>query len=331
PEPLKMTVKITINDQCISINPGESVLDALERSGIAILYSCRSGICQSCLVKAQEGAIPPRAQAGLKESLKAQGYFLSCVCEPLEDMCIALPGAGLNHESTILESVDVGAAVRRIRLSIPDGFTWFPGQYITIVHNQTVARSYSLASSPEDGWMELHVRRIPGGILSNWLHDEAPPGTPISLRGPFGDCFYTGEDKEAPLLLAGTGTGLAPLYGILREAIRQDHRGAINLFHGAVQPDGLYHQEELHELACRDNVRYTPCVLRSEEVDPSLFRVGSLDDVVLGGLKEEAKTRAYLCGDPDLVNKLRRKLFLKGVSNRRIFADPFLPTTGSRV
>lgn len=324
-----MAAKITINDQTVNVHDGESVLDALERAGIAMMYSCRSGICQSCLVKALEGSVPARAQGGLKESLKAQGYFLSCVCEPLEDMRIALPGAALNHVAIVRESEDIGANVRRIRLSIPPEFSWFPGQYITVIYNERIARSYSIASLHEDGFLELHVRRIPGGVLSNWFHDEAGPGTEVTFRGPFGDCFYTAEDKEAPLVLAGTGTGLAPLYGIVREALRQGHKGRISLFHGAVNPGGLYHERELASLQRDGDFNYTPCVLETNGDGAAKYQVGSLDEVVLNGLPDVAHARAYLCGDPDLVNKMRKKLFLKGVSNRRIFADPFLPSTGT--
>src|SRR5690606_26325 len=139
------------------------------------LYSCRSGVCQSCLLKALEGSIPSKAQQGLKESLRAQNYFLSCVCVPENDMTIALPGAGLDFHATVLASDDLGAAVRRIRLSIPDGFQWFPGQFITVIREDGTARSYSIASGHRDGFLELHIRRIPGGKLSNWFHDRVLP------------------------------------------------------------------------------------------------------------------------------------------------------------
>src|SRR5690606_24069598 len=127
------------------------------------------------------------------------------------------PGAGLEHETVVLESDDLGAAVRRVRLAVPAGFEWVAGQYITVLRSENVARSYSSASSPADGYLELHVRRIAGGAVSNWLHDTLRPGDSLRFRGVFGDCFYAADDPDAPMLLAGTGTGLAPLYGILRD------------------------------------------------------------------------------------------------------------------
>ena len=55
--------------------------------------------------------------------------------------------------------------------------------------------------------------------MSGWLGTEARPGEAVRLQGPVGECFYVPGQPEQPLLLAGTGTGLAPLYGIVRDAL----------------------------------------------------------------------------------------------------------------
>jgi CDP-4-dehydro-6-deoxyglucose reductase len=310
----------------IALRDKETVLEALEREGVPVMSSCRAGVCQSCLMQATDGQLPPKAQQPLKESLRAQGYFLACVCVPEGNLSVALPGAGLEHEATVLESEDIGAAVRRVRLTIPDGLDWFAGQYITVIRDALIARSYSIASGPSDGYLELHVRRIPGGLVSNWLHDVVRPGDTLRFRGVFGDCFYTPGDEEAPLVLAGTGTGLAPLYGIIREALRHNHRGPITLYHGAVDESGLYLRTELSALAGEGHIDYRPSVINGEDTGEGFLTIGLLDEVVLGANLDLKRTRAYLCGDPALVEKMRKKLFIKGLSSRRIFADAFVPT-----
>lgn len=321
-----MSQSITLDGATFQLAEGESVLDALERNGVPMLSSCRSGVCQSCLMRALEGDIPAKAQQGLKDSLKAQKYFLSCVCIPTEPLTVAMPGESLDLASVVLESDDIGAAVRRVRFSVPEGFTWFAGQYITLIREDGIARSYSVASSPEDGHLELHVRRIPGGALSNWLHDELPVGATVKLRGAFGDCFYTPGEPDAPLLLAGTGTGLAPLFGIVRESIRQKHSGPVRVFHGALDENGLYLREEMRQLAADHGVDYKPCILKNGASDQAELTVGALDAIVTSQPIDTKTTKAYLCGDPGLVGKMRKQLFLRGLSNRRIFADAFVAT-----
>ena len=71
---------LTWEGQSIPVAPGESALDALLGAGVSVPHSCRAGACQSCLVNASAGTIPPSAQQGLKPALIAQGYLLACLC-----------------------------------------------------------------------------------------------------------------------------------------------------------------------------------------------------------------------------------------------------------
>ena len=66
---------IDFNGALYTVGEGESVLDALLRNGVKAAHSCKAGSCGSCLLRATEGVIPDRAQTGLKDSWKAQGYF----------------------------------------------------------------------------------------------------------------------------------------------------------------------------------------------------------------------------------------------------------------
>ncbi|WP_235840026.1 2Fe-2S iron-sulfur cluster-binding protein [Derxia lacustris] len=71
--------------------PGETVLDALLRRGVAHPFSCRGGSCRSCLQRATAGQPGERAQRNLAPELAALGYFLPCVCVPETDLALAPP------------------------------------------------------------------------------------------------------------------------------------------------------------------------------------------------------------------------------------------------
>jgi len=160
--------------------------------------------------------------------------------------------------------------------------------------------------------------------MSGWIHDHAKVGDRLTVLGPSGSCFYVPGNEDQPLLLAGTGTGLAPLYGILLDALRHGHRGLIHLFHGAVHEGGLYLVEELRRLAAlHPQVEYTPAVLNGNGLDA--FPVGPVDQVVLQHRPKLNGWRAFVCGDPAIVNVLRRKIFLAGAASRDIYADAFVP------
>lgn len=316
--------EVVFEDRRYALAPGQSVLDRLLEAGHALPYSCKAGACQTCLLQA-EGPVPATAQAGLRETDKALGYFLPCICRPQQAVVASRPQQSQHrHVSTVLEKQALNAEVVRLRLSTPAGLRYRPGQYLTLWHSDNLGRSYSLASRPDDGYLELHIRRVPGGRLSNWLHDELQPGQALALSGPVGNCFYTPDQPEQPLLLLGTSTGLAPLYGILREALAQGHRGPIHLLHGALAAPSLYYQAELSALAATyPQLHYQAFALEGD--GPRLDR-RPIDQAALALSPDFAGWSSYLCGAPALVNDLRKKLFLAGASLHRIHADAFLLT-----
>ena len=161
--------------------------------------------------------------------------------------------------------------------------------------------------------------------MSGWLHSRARCGDRISVLGPAGECFYVAGKLEQPILLAGTGTGLAPLYGILQDALQQGHRGPIHLIHGALHAGGLYLVDELRRLATRySNFHYTPAVLSGDH--SSEYTVGAIDQVIQTEHPKLTGWRGYVCGDPVIVQKLKKKMFLSGMASRDIYADAFLPS-----
>lgn len=316
---------ITFEGQLFSVAEKESVLDTLLRNGVKAPHSCKAGSCGSCLMRAAEGTVPLQAQSGLKDSWKAQGYFLACVCRPETDIVVAPVGADAQLGATIAALNLLSEDVMQVRLRCDEQIAFRAGQYVTLLREGGLARSYSIASLPEDSEIELHVRRIAGGKMSGWLHKEARTGDRVSVLGPSGECFYVPGREEQPMLLVGTGTGLAPLYGILRDALRHGHRGPIHLFHGALHKGGLYLVEELRHLVHQhSHFAYTPAVLNGTESEH--LTVGPIDQVVLKRFPRLSGWRGYVCGDPTLVQSLKKKLFLSGMASREIYADAFIPS-----
>ncbi|WP_375768484.1 FAD-binding oxidoreductase [Archangium gephyra] len=318
-------MRVKHEGQWYGLDEGESVLDGLLRGGVRVPNSCRAGACQSCLMRAERGEVPAKAQVGLKETLKARGYFLACACHPEGELEVAGADAELRVPARITSLERLSDSVLCVRLRPERAFEYRPGQYVSLLRDG-VARSYSLASQPHEDTLALHVRRVAGGRMSGWLFDEARPGDALELQGPAGECFYVPGRPEQPLLLAGTGTGLAPLYGIVQDALARGHTGPIWLFHGALEASGLYLVDELRALQSRYNhFQYRPSVLRGQERVG--VTVGPLDAVIKETCPRLAGCRAFLCGDPALVLSLRKKLFLAGLSLKELHADAFLPST----
>ncbi len=193
-----------------SVHPGETVLDCLLRNSVAISSSCKAGSCQSCLVKGSGGPVPEFAQRGLKDTLRAQGYFLACSCRPTADITVTPAGNRWRTPARIARLELLNHTILRVRLRAEAPFSYFAGQFVSMFREDGLARSYSLASLPFENQLELHIRKIPGGAMSEWLHHKAQTGARLWLQGPAGNCFYVPGNAEQPLLLAGAGTGWRP-------------------------------------------------------------------------------------------------------------------------
>lgn len=306
-------------------NPEETVLDCLTRHGVSVPHSCKSGVCQSCLLRAVKSEPPAAAQHGLKDSLKQQRYFLACACQPEGDFEATLSGPELIRLPARVLSVDkLSRKIARVRLDPKDSFEYRAGQFINLWRNDGLTRSYSIASLPHtEDFIELHVARIDQGCMSNWIHDELQAGDDLALSTPRGECCYRPENPAQPLLLIGTGCGLAPLYGIVRDALYHGHTGPIWLYHGSRDRDGLYLIEELRGLA-RDhaNFRYTPC-LSGDTPDGEDFVLQRAHEAALAQHRELKGWRLFLCGHPLMVNQTKMKAYLAGAALADIHADPF--------
>jgi ferredoxin-NADP reductase len=183
-------------------------------------------------------------------------------------------------------------------------------------------RPYSLASTPAEELLELHVAQLADGRMSGWLAGAV--GEEVKLRGPYGECFYVREDAPRPLLLAGTGTGLAPLYGVLRSALAAGHSAMVRLLHGAADRDGLYLWEPLRQLAGSHPQLQLTGSVREGTGEPGISD-RPLQELVAQSGVPLADARIYLCGNPDFVRGMRKQLYLAGASLARIHADAFLP------
>ncbi len=309
----------------IALAPGETVLDGLLGAGIAAPHSCRAGHCRTCIARAVDAPPPDGSQTGLKDAWRELGLFLTCCAIPTHDMCVAaIDDLGLEIAATVIDVTRIAHDVMRVRLTTDAPFEHRGGQFVALVRHDGLSRSYSTANVPSrDAFVELHVREVANGAMSGWIARQLQAGERVRLRGPDGECFYLPGRPEQNLLLVGTGTGIAPLYSILQEALRHGHRGRILLLQGAVEERGLYLVEELEALAREHpTIEYVRCLLRGE-ARPGI-EVGSIDAILRTRAPSLVGWRAFLCGHPELVFDLRRKAFLAGISLKDVHADAFV-------
>jgi len=315
---------ITYKDEHYSCEKDETVLACLLRHRVFVPNACQSGVCQSCMMKAVQGTPPEVAQTGLKDTLVAQNHFLACICKPKEDLEVSLYDASKDWMlAEVVEKSLLNESVVRLRLKPQHKLDYQAGQFINLKgQDGTSIRSYSLASLPTEDTLELHIKRVPEGKVSSYLHDIVGVGDSLSMMGAMGDCFYTERDLEQPLLLVGVGTGLAPLYGVARDALAKGHTGSIDVYHGSLATQGLYYIDELRTLSQQhEQLSYIPCVLHGDS--PEGGQQGDIQSIVKMNLPDLKGYRVYVCGDPQIVDAIKKQCFMSGASMADIYSDPF--------
>ena len=183
-----MITRLTYQGTPYECRADETVLEALTRQGVNLPFSCRNGICQVCLQRCTHGTIPPRAQSGVRESLRADNYFMPCRCHPEADMVIEPARPEDLYLPALVQTKERAAPdVVRLLLEPGPGFAYRPGQFVNLRRPDGLTRSYSLASLPGDYFLELHVQRKRGGIMSGWIIDELKVGDTVEFQGPQGE------------------------------------------------------------------------------------------------------------------------------------------------
>ena len=323
---LKYTPRNAKDSVSIQLNENESVLEGLLRSGFNVPYGCQAGICHSCIMSSSTRPIPITAQHGLKSSQKEAGQFLSCSCIPSGEFCaVDIDASRSSIRGEVVEKTPLNQKVYRLRLMAKMDYK--PGQFVNLWRNETIARSYSIASIPEDGYLEFHIKHVPEGAFSHWAWENVNPEDTIDIQGPLGECFYSLDDQSKPILLSGIGTGLAPLYGIVRDALSQGHTGPITFILGACEIENFYMIDELALLAEQNknvSVHYVAYSANGGRLpEPAITHEGDVYQKakeILPSLKNYA---VYLCGAESFVKKMKRQCYLQDASLSEIFADAF--------
>ena len=201
----------------------------------------------------------------------------------------------------------------RLRLSVPRPLRYRAGQHV-VLWAGGIARPYSLASLPDgDRFLEFHLDCAhPGEFVDAARQFKVGDVVRLGeLRG--GALRYDSDWQEQPLWLLASGTGLGPLYGVLREALRQDHQGPIRLVHVARDQTEHYLRDELQALAGACPQLVVEYLERPQ-----------LPDYLLQMRIVSRQTHALVCGHPDTVDAFARRLFMAGLARNQLLADAFL-------
>jgi CDP-4-dehydro-6-deoxyglucose reductase len=328
-------VRIASSGHKFRVAPGETVLAAALRQGLALSYSCRNGACGSCKGRVLEGEVDfgHHDPATLTEEEKRAGKALFCQAVPKCDLVIqareVAAASGLAVRilpARVVKMERAAPDVMILSLKLPEGarLQYLAGQYLDILLAGGERRSFSLANPPHrDELLELHVRLVPGGKFTTHVFEKMKEKDLLRLQGPLGTFFLREESTEPAILVAG-GTGFAPMQAILEHAFARDSNRPLHLYWGARARRDLYRNEVAERFASQHaRLCYTPVLSEPQPGDQWRGRTGFVHEAVLADYPDLSGHEVYASGPPVMIEAIKKTFFARGLPEERLFFDSF--------
>jgi CDP-4-dehydro-6-deoxyglucose reductase len=327
---LDYQIAVAHSDVVFRCEAGETVLDAAERSGYTVPYSCRKGVCSTCEGALVSGAGHSSVQG---EMAGPAGRVLLCCLRPSSDMTIA-PRKIERREPVVRKTLDLSvyrvtqaaADVSILYLRLPAGVRakFRAGQYLQIELEDGSRRHYSMANPPhESDSVQLHVRHVPHGKFSEGVLRGLEKGRTLRVELPFGE-FCLQDDATKPAVLLATGTGFAPLKSIVEDALKRRLERPLYLYWGARRLEDLYLAELARKWHASGKLSFVPVL--SEPHAHWSGRSGFVHETVLEDFGSLAGLQVYACGNPAMTTAAHEAFVKAGLPDEDFFSDAFVHT-----
>jgi ferredoxin-NADP reductase len=234
----------------------------------------------------------------------------------------------------VVETSPETPRTKSLFLEIPDWDGHRAGQHVdvrlTAEDGYQAQRSYSIASAPENGRVELLIERLNDGEVSPYLTEELRAGDGLELRGPIGGWFAWDAREGGPLLLVAGGSGIAPLMAIIRHRQAAGNEVPVRLLFSSRSYEEVIFREELESLAAGDEtLEITHTLTRSAPPGWQGYD-RRIDEEMLGevAFSPDERPLAFVCGPTPLVEAVATTLVGLGHEPARVKTERFGPTGG---
>ena len=331
---LVFTVTLKSTGRQFPVAADETVLEAAQRAGVALPYSCRAGVCGSCKATLLEGRCeyPRNPPLALNASALAQHAVLLCQAVPASDLLLEAREVASVEDIArrqlgvvVVDKWRLTPDVVGLRLRPDRGerrLRRLPGQYLDVLLENGKRRPFSIANRPQpDGTIELHVRHVAGGGFTSWVDDVLKVGDRLRVEGPLGT-FVPREDSERPMIFMAGGTGFAPVKAIVEHFIALGTRRRMELYWGARSAADLY-LRALAEHWAREVPNLAFHAVVSDPEQAAGLRTGLVHEAVLEDQPDLSGHDLYMSGPPAMIDAAHPLFLDAGLPEERLYYDSF--------
>lgn len=327
-------ISIENSDVVFDCAEGQSVLDAALHAGIDLPYSCRKGVCGSCVGNIGGGEVAGLNGVSITNETCLPGQVLYCVCAPQTDVVLQ-PSSWKRIDPTArktftakVHSNELAApdvSVLRMRLPMGQRAKFQAGQYLQVRMEDGSTRSYSMANPPQESdSVTLHIRHVPGGFFSARV-GQLKAGELLQIELPFGNVALE-EDDTRPIVFAAGGTGFAPVKSLLDDMLKRRIQRPITLIWGAREPSGLYLLNAVERWKKQwPDFCFIPALSDTPAETMEGAFAGRIDQALLARCPDLTGHVVYCCGSPPMVTSVRHAAAEAGLAAPDFHADVFVP------
>ena len=228
-------------------------------------------------------------------------------------------------QEAVIVSFDVPDDLRAVF-----GFT--QGQYLTLradVDGQDLRRSYSICAGVDDGELRVGVRKVKGGVFSNWINEHLRPGDTVNVMAPQGRFFVPLDPaaKRHHVGIAG-GSGITPILSIMKTVLAREPLSRFTLIYGNRQLQSTMFKEEIEDLKNRYMTRLVlQHVFSDEHTDAPLnhgvMNRDKISDFLTSVVPAAHIDQVYVCGPFQMNDEAEAALLAAGVPEERIHIERF--------
>ncbi len=213
-------------------------------------------------------------------------------------------------------------------------FAFEPGQHLTLRRRagaEELRRSYSICAMPGEA-LRVGVRRVPGGVFSNWVHDALRPGSTVEVappQGRFGAALQRPAAAGRHVLGVAAGSGITPILAIVKTVLENEPASRVTLVYGNRTPASSMFLGELLALKNRHLARLALHPVFSRERQDTLAAGGRLDGPALQPWLRLAGPvdEAFVCGPHGFNDTIEAALLAHGLAREQVHVERFgVPT-----
>ena len=222
-------------------------------------------------------------------------------------------------------------AVNLIFKKPENGFSYEPGQFITLIQNvegKKIRRAYSLCTSPfETDEPAVTVKRVKDGAMSNYINDTFQAGMEVEVMEPMGMFTTTYDETNArKAIFFGGGSGITPLFSLIKSILLKEKESHVTLVYGNRTEDFIIFKDELNELAdTYDNFQLHHILEEDKQGIASYHGRPDAEMIkqILSDLGADNETEIYICGPQPMMDVVQEGIQKTGLSDDRVRVESF--------